>query len=157
MERKGYTHQVTFLRGKKKTPSELMPRVHQIIYLLKGWLIRTHQGVVRHKYIDYYLDEFTFRFNGVEASSSFASRSKLWSSILSLVTGSSNPNLRKEALSTIGRALPESRTYALSIIYRPHRPLVTWPCFKNCVVIKRPMNCGMPASDLLRVSSAPTP
>ena len=63
LERKGYTHQVTFLRGKKKTPSELMPRVHQVISLLKRWLMGTHQGAVSHKYLDYYLDEFTFRFN----------------------------------------------------------------------------------------------
>lgn len=63
LERKGYTHQVTFLRSKKKTPSELMPRVHQVISLLKRWLLGTHQGAVSHKYLDYYLDEFTFRFN----------------------------------------------------------------------------------------------
>jgi transposase-like protein len=63
LERKGYTHQVTFLRIKKKTPSELMPRVHQVISLLKRWLLGTHQGAVSHKYLDYYLDEFTFRFN----------------------------------------------------------------------------------------------
>jgi hypothetical protein len=30
---------VTFLKGTKKTPSELMPRVHHVISLLKRWLI----------------------------------------------------------------------------------------------------------------------
>ena len=61
---KGYEHEVTFLkRKKKKTPSELMPRVHRVISLLKRWLIGTHQGAVSHKHLDYYLDEFTFRFN----------------------------------------------------------------------------------------------
>jgi transposase-like protein len=60
---KGYKHEVTFLRGKKKTPSELMPRVHRVISLLKRWLMGTHQGAVSHKHLDYYLDEFTFRFN----------------------------------------------------------------------------------------------
>jgi len=63
LEREGYKHQVTFLRGKKKTPSELMPRVHRVVSLLKRWLIGTHQGAVSHKHLDYYLDEFTFRFN----------------------------------------------------------------------------------------------
>jgi len=63
LERKGYEHEVTFLKGKKKTPSELMPRVHRVISLLKRWLIGTHQGAVSHKHLDYYLDEFTFRFN----------------------------------------------------------------------------------------------
>jgi transposase-like protein len=60
---KGYRHDVTFLKGQKKTPSELMPRVHRVISLLKRWLLGTHQGAVSHKHLDYYLDEFTFRFN----------------------------------------------------------------------------------------------
>jgi transposase-like protein len=63
LERKGYKHDVTFLRGKKKTASQLMPRVHRVIALLKRWLMGTHQGAVSHKHLDYYLDEFTFRFN----------------------------------------------------------------------------------------------
>ena len=54
---------MTFLRDKKKTPSELLPRVHRVIALLKRWLMGTHQGAVSHKHLDYYLDEFTFRFN----------------------------------------------------------------------------------------------
>jgi len=40
-----------------------MPRVHRVISLLKRWLIGTHQGAVSHKHLEYYLDEFTFRFN----------------------------------------------------------------------------------------------
>lgn len=63
LERKGYEHEITFLRGKKKTASQLMPRVHRVIALLKRWLMGTHQGAVSHKHLDYYLDEFTFRFN----------------------------------------------------------------------------------------------
>jgi transposase-like protein len=63
LESKGYEHEVTFLKGKKKTASELMPRVHLVISLLKRWLMGTHQGAVSHKHLGYYLDEFTFRFN----------------------------------------------------------------------------------------------
>ena len=63
LESKGYEHEVTFLKGKKKTASELMPRVHRVISLLKRWLMGTHQGAVSHKHLDYYLDEFVFRFN----------------------------------------------------------------------------------------------
>jgi len=63
LKSKGYEHEVTFLKGKKKTPSELMPRVHRVISLLKRWLLGTHQGAVSHKHLDSYLDEFTFRFN----------------------------------------------------------------------------------------------
>jgi len=56
---KGYGHDVTFLKGKKETPSELMPRVHRVISLLKRWLMGTHQGAVSLEHLDYYLDEFT--------------------------------------------------------------------------------------------------
>ena len=31
--------------------------------MLKCWLLGTHQGAVRASHLDYYLDEFTFRFN----------------------------------------------------------------------------------------------
>jgi len=31
--------------------------------LLKRWLLGTHQGVLSRKQLDFYLDEFTFRFN----------------------------------------------------------------------------------------------
>ena len=63
VEAKGYVHDVTFLRGNKKTASELLPRVHRVVSLLKRWLMGTHQGAVTHEHLDYYLDEFTFRFN----------------------------------------------------------------------------------------------
>ena len=40
-----------------------MPRVHLVASLLKRWLLGTHQGAVRPQHLDYYMDEFTFRFN----------------------------------------------------------------------------------------------
>jgi transposase-like protein len=80
LKSKGYDHEVTFLKGNKKTPSELMPRVHRVISLLKRWLMGTHQGAVSLEHLDYYLDEFTFRFNRRKsrsrASSSFVSSSR---------------------------------------------------------------------------------
>ena len=63
LERKGYVHEFTFLKGKKEAPSELLPRVHHVVSLLKRWLMGTHHGAVSHEHLDYYLDEFTFRFN----------------------------------------------------------------------------------------------
>lgn len=63
LEQKGYRHRVTFLKGQKKSASELMPRVHRVAFLLKRWLLGTHQGAVSREHLDYYLDEFTFRFN----------------------------------------------------------------------------------------------
>jgi transposase-like protein len=63
LHRKGYDREITFLKGDKKTPSELLPRVHRVIALLKRWLMGTHQGAVSLEHLEYYLDEFTFRFN----------------------------------------------------------------------------------------------
>jgi len=59
----GYEHEVIVPKAKKEEASELLPRVHLVISLLKRWLMGTHQGAVSHKHLDYYLDEFTFRFN----------------------------------------------------------------------------------------------
>ena len=60
---KGYRHEVTFLKGNSKSASQLMPRVHLAVALLKRWLLGTHQGGVSLEHLDAYLDEFTFRFN----------------------------------------------------------------------------------------------
>jgi transposase-like protein len=59
----GYPHDVTALSRNKKSASELLPRVHRVVSLLKRWLTGTHQGAVSHEHLDSYLDEFTFRFN----------------------------------------------------------------------------------------------
>jgi len=69
IETKGYVHQTTVLKGKKEPASDLLPRVHRVISLLKRWLMGTHQGAVSHKHLDYYLDEFTFRFNRRKSAS----------------------------------------------------------------------------------------
>lgn len=74
LETKGFVHQVTILKGRKEPASDLLPRVHLVISLLKRWLMGTHQGAVSHKHLDYYLDEFTFRFNRRKS----ASRGKLF-------------------------------------------------------------------------------
>ena len=62
-ELKEYAHKVTILKGRAESASELLPRVHLVISLLKRWLLGTHQGAVSPEHLDYYLDEFAFRFN----------------------------------------------------------------------------------------------
>lgn len=42
---------------------EITPNVHKIASLLKRWLLGTHQNYVSQDYLEYYLDEFTFRYN----------------------------------------------------------------------------------------------
>lgn len=60
----GYAHEATVLRGlDASAPTKLLPRVHRVASLLKRWLLGIHQGAVRPNHLEYYLDEFTFRFN----------------------------------------------------------------------------------------------
>ena len=69
LEGNGYRYEVTFLTGNSKTASELMPRVHLAVALLKRWLMRTHPGAVSPEHQDAYLDEFVFRFNWCKSRS----------------------------------------------------------------------------------------
>jgi transposase-like protein/ribosomal protein L37AE/L43A len=59
----GYRHRVTLVRGDADLSIAQFPRVHRVVSLLKRWLLGTHQGAVTQAHLDYYLDEFTFRFN----------------------------------------------------------------------------------------------
>lgn len=59
----GYLRDKTVILGSKEPPHESLPGVHRIASLLKRWLLGTHQGSVQSHQLDYYLDEFTFRFN----------------------------------------------------------------------------------------------
>jgi transposase-like protein len=59
----GYRHRITFLADHPEPATELLLRVHLVASLLKRWLLGTHQGAVSPAHLDYYLDEFTFRFN----------------------------------------------------------------------------------------------
>ena len=60
----GYRHEVKVLHGQGKDAArELLPRVHLAASLVKRRLLETHQGAVHPNRLDYYLDEFTFRFN----------------------------------------------------------------------------------------------
>jgi hypothetical protein len=58
-----FQHVVTSLRQSGDPAHVVMPEVHRVASLLKRWLLGTHQGAVSHDQLDYYLDEFTFRFN----------------------------------------------------------------------------------------------
>ncbi len=59
----GYKHRITVISSGEEQAHEVMPRVHSVAALLKRWLLGTLQGGVQHQHLDYYLDEFTFRFN----------------------------------------------------------------------------------------------
>lgn len=71
----GYEHDITKLKGQPlNAATEELPRVHRVASLLKRWLLGTHQGAIAPEHLDYYLDEFTFRFNRRTS----ASRGKLF-------------------------------------------------------------------------------
>jgi len=56
-----YNHKV--IRDLADGGNNLLPSCHRMASLLKRWLLGTHQGAVSHEHLDYYLDEYTFRFN----------------------------------------------------------------------------------------------
>jgi transposase-like protein len=59
----GFKHRVSIISSRSDPAHEVMPRVHKVASLLKRWLLGTHQGGIQRQHLDYYLDEFTFRFN----------------------------------------------------------------------------------------------
>lgn len=58
-----YRHTVHVQKGRRKDDPHRLPHVHRVIALVKRWLLGTHQGAVRPRHLDAYLDEFVFRFN----------------------------------------------------------------------------------------------
>lgn len=63
LEETGYPHERIPLRGDRKKAFSALPRVHRVAGLLQRWLLGTHHGAISPEHLDYYLDEFTFRFN----------------------------------------------------------------------------------------------
>jgi transposase-like protein len=61
LESEGYVHNV--VRKSADIGDNLLPRANRVASLLKRWLTGTHQGAVRMSHLEYYLDEYTFRFN----------------------------------------------------------------------------------------------
>lgn len=59
----GFKHDPHVILGSKVPAHEPLPGVHRIAALIKRWFLGTHQGAVDPRHVDYYLDEFTFRFN----------------------------------------------------------------------------------------------
>jgi transposase-like protein len=61
MDRLGYRRKIA--RSSAEVGENLLPLANLVASLLKRWLLGTHQGAVSATHLDYYLDEFTFRFN----------------------------------------------------------------------------------------------
>lgn len=67
IDNEGYSRII--IRDESNVSDTLLPHAHRVASLLKRWLLGTHQGAVRQTHLDYYLDEFTFRFNRRTSSS----------------------------------------------------------------------------------------
>lgn len=59
----GYKHIVINISDSGDPAHVVLPRVHRVASLLDRWWLGIHQGAIRPSHLDYYLDEFTFRFN----------------------------------------------------------------------------------------------
>ena len=61
--KEGFVHEPVNVKGSGDPAHVALPGVHRVASLLKRWLMGTlHHGISRD-HLDYYLDEFTFRFN----------------------------------------------------------------------------------------------
>lgn len=58
---KGYHHSPQ-VQGKPERAKELAPHIHRVFGNLQSWLIGIHHGV-DPRYLQFYLNEFVFRFN----------------------------------------------------------------------------------------------
>lgn len=61
VEKLGYRHSPT--KSETVDPDELLPRINTVTALLKRWLLGTLHGRLDQKHMDYYFEEFVFRFN----------------------------------------------------------------------------------------------
>jgi len=58
----GYRHERQVILGSGDPAHLAMPRVNRVISLLNRWWLGTYLGAYRPQQLDYYLDEFAFRF-----------------------------------------------------------------------------------------------
>ncbi len=63
LSQRGFGHEKRVISDTGDPAHISMPGVHRVAALVKRWLMSTHQGAVSGKYLEYYLDEYTFRFN----------------------------------------------------------------------------------------------
>jgi len=62
-ESSNYKHEKKIIAGSGIEAHQLLPHVHMIDSLLKRWMNGTHQGRISKKHLEFYLDEYAFRFN----------------------------------------------------------------------------------------------
>ncbi len=68
LEENGYEH-IVIAHSELEPGDDPTPKVHRIASLLKRWLFGTHQGGQQFSHLQFYLDEYTFRFNRRKSNS----------------------------------------------------------------------------------------
>lgn len=63
LSQEGFKHRPRVINAGNKTAPILLPRVHRVASLFTRWLSGAHQGALSREQLDFYLDEFTSRFN----------------------------------------------------------------------------------------------
>jgi len=58
----GYIHETQKATAMDED-QEVLPNVHRIAALLKRWMLGTHQSYLNKNKLEYYLDEYAFRYN----------------------------------------------------------------------------------------------
>jgi transposase-like protein len=62
LSRHGFRHE-RIVQGKGREAIPILPHIHRVFSNLKAWLHGTHHGRIEPKYLQAYLNEYTFRFN----------------------------------------------------------------------------------------------
>jgi transposase-like protein len=65
----GYEHIATAVAGSGLKAHDVLPAPHLVFALLKRWALGTYHGSMSAKHLQWYLEEFTFRFNRRSARS----------------------------------------------------------------------------------------
>ena len=65
----GFAHHKTVHLGSDIAAHTTMPGVHRVASLLKRWILGAYQGAIQEKQLEYYLDEYAFRFNRRKSNS----------------------------------------------------------------------------------------
>jgi hypothetical protein len=63
LPRGGYHQHRTIVTDAAARRVGTLPEVNRVAALLQRWLLGTHHGAIQPRQLDYYLDEFVFRFN----------------------------------------------------------------------------------------------
>lgn len=61
LDKQGYVHEIA--REQADVGEDLLPCCNRVASELKRWLLDAYQGAISHEHLDYYLDEYRFRFN----------------------------------------------------------------------------------------------